>query len=54
MGHNHRPVRYCRNILGDHTAVIKGLDTFETVALLTAIVGVIGGGVALFILGTHV
>ena len=34
--------------------MMKGLDTFETVALLTAIVGVVGGGVALFILATHV
>ena len=34
--------------------MMKGLDTFETVALLTAIVGVVGGCVALFILGTHV
>ena len=34
--------------------MLKGLDTFETVALLTAIAGVVGGGVALFILASHV
>ena len=33
--------------------IIKGMDTFERLALLTAVVGVIGGGVALYTLAQH-
>ena len=38
----------------DHIVMIKELDTFEKLALLTAAIGVIGGGVALFVLASHV
>ena len=34
--------------------MIKGMDKFELVSLIVATIGVVGGGVALFILGTHV
>ena len=34
--------------------MIKGLDKFEVGALIVAVVGVVGGGVALYILASHV
>ena len=34
--------------------MLKGLDKFELGALIVAIVGVVGGSVALYILATHV
>ena len=34
--------------------MIKGLDKFEVGALIVAIVGVVGGSVALYILASHV
>ena len=34
--------------------MIKGMDKFELVSLIVATIGVVGGGVALFILASHV
>jgi hypothetical protein len=34
--------------------MLKGMDKFELVSLIVATIGVIGGGVALFILLNHV
>jgi hypothetical protein len=34
--------------------MIKDLDKFEVVALIVAAIGVIGGGIALFVLAAHV
>lgn len=40
--------------MGSDRGMLKGLDKFELGALIVAIVGVVGGGVALFILASHV
>jgi hypothetical protein len=42
-----------RNV-GSHTLMIKDLDKFEVAAIIVAAIGVIGGGVALFVLASHV
>ena len=34
--------------------MLKGMDKFEVTALVVATIGVIGGGVALFVLASHV
>ena len=34
--------------------MVKGLDKFEMAAIIVATIGVVGGGVALFVLATHV
>ena len=34
--------------------MIKGMDKFELASLIVATIGVVGGGVALFILASHV
>jgi hypothetical protein len=34
--------------------MVKDLDKFEVAALIVATIGVIGGGIALFVLATHV
>lgn len=38
----------------DYIVMIKGMDKFELVSLIVATIGVIGGCVALVILGTYV
>lgn len=40
--------------MGSDSSMLKGLDKFEVGALIVATIGVIGGGVALYILASHV
>ena len=40
--------------MGSNTRMVKDLDKFEVAALIVATIGVIGGGIALFVLASHV
>jgi hypothetical protein len=40
--------------MGSDSGMIKDLDKFEVAAIIVATIGVIGGGVALFVLASHV
>jgi hypothetical protein len=40
--------------MGSDSGMVKGLDKFEMAAIIVATIGVIGGGIALYILATHV
>ena len=40
--------------MGSDSGMLKGMDKFEVTALIVATIGVVGGGVALFVLASHV